>query len=106
LLGPNDKIAKKATLMRFLITIDIPPTATCPEPDGLDFENELTRLYLAVGAQSAYTRFGESGGRTDGIVVEISDVRELQPKAKMIFEFLNVRPRFMLETTKNDDFGF
>ena len=92
--------------MRFVIKIDIPATTPCAVANKSDFENELTRLYLAVGAQSAYTRINEDGSRTDAVVVEISDARELEPKAKMIFELLNVRPKFMLETNNKGDFGF
>ena len=92
--------------MRFLIKIDIPSQGKCAGVGAPDFENELTRLYLAVGAQSAYTRISDKGTRTDAIVVEISDVRELEPTAKMIFGLLNVRPVFMLETARKDDFGF
>lgn len=94
--------------MRFLIKIDIPPAnmTNCRATEGPDFENELTRLYLAVGALSAYTRINEDGSRTDAVVVEISHAQELNPKAKMIFELLNVRPRFMLETDKKGAFGF
>jgi hypothetical protein len=108
LLEPTDRVAVKVTLMRFLIKMDIRMSkmTRCREADGSDLENELTRLYLAVGALSAYTRINEDGSRTDAVVVEISDARELKPKAKMIFELLNVRPRFMLETDKKDAFGF
>jgi hypothetical protein len=92
--------------MRFLIKIEIPTESENPAAGKPDFENDLTRLYLALGAQSAYSDTDATGRRSDAIVVEIDDVRELKPKAKLIFDFLKVRPTFLPETANKDHFGF
>jgi len=92
--------------MRFLIKIELPAESENPVAGKPDFENDLTHLYLALGAQSAYSDTDAAGRRTDAIVVEIDDVRELKPKAKMIFDLLKVRPTFLPETTIKDHFGF
>lgn len=91
--------------MRFLFHIELP---TEQENSGIGtpgFENQLTRVYLAAGARSAYSNC-VAGRRTDIIVVEIDDVCELTPRAKTIFEFLNVRPTILPETDAKDSFGF
>lgn len=92
--------------MRFLIKIELPTESENPVAGNPDFENDLTRLYLALGAQSAYSDTDAAGRRIDAIVVEIGDASELKPKAKMIFDFLKVRPTFLPETTTKDHFGF
>lgn len=91
--------------MRFLFHIELPTVQENPDIGGPDFESQLTRIYLAAGAQSAYSS-STDGRRIDVIVVEIDDVRELTPRAKTIFEFLNVRPTILPETNAKDSFGF
>lgn len=89
--------------MRFLMRIELPAEGVAVgDPD---FENALTKVYLAAGAQSAYSDTVD-GRRTDLVVVEIEDVRELTPRAKLVFDFLKVRPIFLPETDTKDHFGF
>lgn len=89
--------------MRFLMRIELPAeSAAVGDPD---FENALTRVYLAAGARSAYSDTVD-GRRTDLIVIEIENVGELTPKAKLVFDFLKVRPIFLPETGTKDHFGF
>ncbi len=92
--------------MRSLMQIEHPAEGENPVVRKPDFENDLTRLYLAVGARSAYSKINSDGRRVDAIVVEIDDVHELKPKAKLIFDFLKVRPMFLPETATKDHFGF
>ena len=92
--------------MRFLIKIELPTEVENPVVRKPNFENDLTRLYLTVGAQSAYSKIDSDGRRVDVIVVEIDDVRELKTRAKLIFDFLEVRPTFLPETATKDQFGF
>ncbi|HVW73120.1 MAG TPA: hypothetical protein VHC39_05750 [Rhizomicrobium sp.] len=91
--------------MRFLMRIELPTQQEKPAIGSPGFEDQLTRVYLAAGARSAYSNCVD-GRRTDVIVIEVEDIRELTPRAKLIFEFLNVRPTILPETGNADHFGF
>lgn len=90
--------------MRLIMRIELPTKEENPIIGIANFENELTRVYLAAGAQSAYSDMVD-GRRTDVIVLEIENLRELAPKAKLVFDFLKVRPSFLPETGAGDQFG-
>jgi hypothetical protein len=92
--------------MRFMIQIELPAEYENPVVRKPNFENDLTRLYLTVGARSAYSKINSDGRRVDAIVVDIDEVHQLKAKAKLIFDFLNVRPTFLPETATKDHFGF
>jgi hypothetical protein len=90
--------------MRLIMQIAFPTKEENSVVGMPDFENAVTRVYLAAGAQSAYSDIVD-GRRTDVIVVEIDDLGELTPKAKLVFDFLKVRPTFLPEAVAKDHFG-
>ena len=90
--------------MRLIMQIAVPTKEENPVVGMPDFENALTRVYLAAGAQSAYSDIVD-GRRIDIIVVEVDDLGQLTPTAKLVFDFLKVRPTFLPETAAKDHFG-
>jgi hypothetical protein len=90
--------------MRFLMKIVMPTVAENKIMGDPQLDERLRRLYTSVGGREAYSR-DEDGRRVDYILVEISDLAQITPHAKQIFEVLGVKTEFIQHKMVDKLFG-
>jgi hypothetical protein len=91
--------------MRLVIQVDFSTAGDDLALGEIDFENDLTRLYLGVGAQKVWSK-QIATGRVDFVLCELGGPSEITPIAKRIYDNVRVRPVFLPEKQTNSLFGF
>jgi hypothetical protein len=92
--------------MRLVMQIDFSTSvAAMSELGRTTFENDLTRLYLALDAKGVWSR-GKPGARIDFVLCEDVAPRDLTSMAKQVYETALVRPVFFPQQQSDQLFGF